>query len=278
MSEGQPLPSVYLHNEKGDPTIKALQEANLGDSLGVRLFVGEPGTTLEEAAEMLNSGKYDIVIAGIDNKTSDVLDVAIHKVGSPEKFISSFFIMEKDNEEPMFFADCAIHHKDEPEKDKPIVDKLVRIAEQTSESVRHLGHEPVVAFLSFSTAGSGGDHEDVATVRKAARKFNEKNKDIKSFGEELQFDAAFDKDVLEKKTGKKVDKMPNVFIFPDLNSANIGYKIAERLGNRIAIGPMLQGTAKDIHDQSRGAGLPGLVRSIEVAAQLYQARQAAKSS
>lgn len=265
------LPTVLLP-EADDPTIAALK-ADLEnghtdqEDLGANVRFEE--MSLSEAAAKLNEGEVDIVIAGQKHGSPEVLRTAIREVGAPEKFITSFFIMEKEGEEPLFFADCAVH-------DKPKPHELVKIAEQTCTSVAQLGYEPVVAFLSLSSFGSAEHLGGVMEIQKAAHDFKEKHPDIISYGE-IQLDAATDPEVFKKKAdGKEIElvdgKLPNVFIFPDGQSGNITYKALERLGGWTAVGPMLDGVTRDIHDLSRGGSQESLRRSITVASQLYRAR------
>ncbi len=281
MSESLSLPTVLLP-EADDPTVASLrdqlaQDAGHDAQLGAHVRF-EEGMSLEDAADMLNRGEVDIMIAGQKHGSPEVLRMALninrahHKEGDEKKWLTSFFIMEKDGQEPLFFADCAVN-------ESPTPGQLVTIAEQTSTSVRHLGYEPVVAFLSLSTFGSAHGHglKGVAAVVEAAETFKEKHPEIISYGE-IQADAATNEAIFRKKAAKAgvelVDgKMPNVFIFPDGQSGNNAYKLLEQLGDFRAVGPMLDGTSKDMHDLSRGGTQEALLRSIQVAAELYRARR-----
>lgn len=259
-----------------DAVIDQLKESvkaeNFGSGFGAEL-VFRP-MSLESAAKELNDGNADIVISGAVEDSADVIRAAIFFVNKPRglrQLISSFFVMEKDGGDPIFFADCAVNEKPSPEQ-------LSEIAEQTAHSVQQLGYEPVVAFLSLSTFGSAAQLESVQKVAEAAKLFKQKRPEIVSYGE-IQVDAALDQKVFEKKAkkagiGLTDGKMPNVFIFPDGQSGNIAYKLVERLGGYTAVGPMLNGTALDWHDLSRGVRLPALKKSIEYAAKLYRARKA----
>lgn len=229
---------------------------------------------LEAAAKELNDGNVDVVICGAVEDSADVIRAAIFFINKPRglrQLISSFFIMEKDGKDPIFFADCAVNEKPSPEQ-------LSQIAEQTAKSVRDLGFEPVVAFLSLSTFGSAANLESVQQVAEAARLFKQGHPEIISYGE-IQVDAALDTDIFAKKAKKAGveltgGKMPNVFIFPDGQSGNIAYKLVERLGGYTAVGPMLNGVALDWHDLSRGVSLPALKKSVEYAAKLRRAKKA----
>jgi phosphotransacetylase len=271
------IPKV-LFPELQDPAVAALQEryGNQSD-LGMQLEFAE--MPLEEAAEMLRRDEVDVVVAGVAHDTPTVLRTAIHdlnKVIDPEKksTITSFFAMEKEGEEPIFFADCAVH-------EYPDSDTLVTIAEQTCKSVKDLGYEPVVAFLSLSTFGSASHLSSVQKIKDASDKFKEQNPDIISYGE-IQWDAATNAVIFEKKArgrqvnGKDIElvdgKMPNLFIFPDGVAGNIAYKLLEQNAGYTAVGPMLDGVSKPLHDSSRGATTQGLYRQAVLGAQLWKAR------
>ena len=141
-------------------------------------------------------------------------------------------------------GDCAINIK-------PTEDDLVEIALETADCAKIFGIDPKVAFLSYSTLGSGKG-EDVDKMRNACAKAKAANPDLAIDGE-LQFDAAVSPRVAETKCpDSKVAGHANTFIFPDINAGNIGYKIAQRLGGFDAYGPILLGLNAPINDLSRG--------------------------
>ena len=151
--------------------------------------------------------------------------------------------MERGDEK-YIFADCAINID-------PDAETLTEIAYQSAQTAKAVGIDPKIAFLSFSTKGSAKG-EMIDKVVEATKLFNKKYPEIPADGE-LQFDAAFVPSIGEAKApGSKVAGHANVFIFPELQSGNIGYKIAQRLGNFSAVGPILQGLAEPINDLSRG--------------------------
>jgi phosphate acetyltransferase len=214
---------------------------------------------IKEAAEMVAGGAYDGMVAGAVNTTADVVRSAIKKIGTnPEvPVVSSFFLMESDNkyigeEGGILFADCAVV----PNPDSA---KLANIAYATAQSARNiLGWEPRVAFLSFSTKGSA-KHETIDKVTEAVEKLRAKSPDF-IFDGELQLDTAIIPEVASHKDADGVLKgRANILIFPDLNSANIGYKIAQRIGGMRAIGPILQGFKKPVNDLSRGCSVDDIV-------------------
>ena len=225
----------------------------------------EVGTTvLNQAAYYLSTGKVDAVVAGCANTTADVIRASLKGVGMKEgiKTLSGCFVMIKDQER-FLFSDCGVVAD-------PTSEQLGDIALATAETYRQLFPElaPKVAFLSFSTKGSA-EHPRVQKVVDAAAAFKKRAPDIVSEGE-LQFDAAYVPDVAKRKAPDgQLKGAANCFIFPDLDSGNISYKIAQRLGGFQAYGPILQGSLKPYLDLSRGAnakdimvsGLFALIRS-----------------
>jgi phosphate acetyltransferase len=170
------------------------------------------------------------------------------------KLISSFFLMippenHKTVKEPVLFADCGVN----PD---PSHLGLTDIANATIRSYKKLFPQKTVntAFLSFSTKGSA-KHKILDKITEAAgltKKLFENDKSVNIDGE-LQFDAAVMENVAKRKApDSKVAGKTNVFIFPDLNAGNIGYKMAERLGGFQALGPIIQGLALPVSDLSRG--------------------------
>ena len=137
---------------------------------------------------------------------------------------------------------------------------LAEIAIASADNARALaGLEPKVALLSFSTAGSAR-HANVDKVIEAGRIVSSTRPDIELMAE-VQFDAAIVPGIRHRKAPDiKVEGAANVFVFPDLQSANIGYKIAQRIGGVQAIGPVLQGLAKPVNDLSRGCSVEDIVQ------------------
>ncbi len=199
------------------------------------------------ATMILEQNGADALVGGSQYSTADILRPAfqIIKPKPGNSIVSSYFIMRK-NDEVCVFADCAININ-------PTAEQLKEIAVQTIESSKKIDLNPKVAFLSFSTKGSGKS-ESVDKVRNAYNLLIEENPKYKDFVDgEAQFDTAVSKRVAKIKAPKsKVLGDANVFIFPNLESGNIGYKIAEHMGGWQAIGPLLQGLNKPVNDLSRG--------------------------
>ena len=151
---------------------------------------------------------------------------------------------EDGEDEILGMGDCAINIK-------PDADQLAESAIESAKTAAVFGIDPKVAMLSYSTKGSGAG-EDVDKVKAALEKVKELAPELDVDGE-LQFDAAVSPVVAAKKCpGSTVAGQANVFIFPDINAGNIGYKIAQRLGGFDAYGPVLQGLNSLINDLSRG--------------------------
>ena len=219
------------------------------------------GVTPEQARKMLSSANYfgtmlvkmgvaDALLGGATYSTADTVRPALQliKTKPGHSIVSSCFILVRpsasgDNE-VLAMSDCAINIK-------PTEDELVEIAGETAKCARIFGIDPQIAFLSYSTFGSGKG-EDVDKMRNAAEKAKKKYPDLPIEGE-MQFDAAVSPRVARTKCpDSKVAGHANTFIFPDINAGNIGYKIAQRMGNFDAYGPILLGLNAPVNDLSRG--------------------------
>ena len=219
------------------------------------------GVTPEQAKGILSASNYfgtmlvkmgvaDALLGGATYSTADTVRPALQliKTKPGNKIVSSCFIMVRESgvgeNEVLAMADCAINIH-------PTEDELVEIAGETAECAKVFGVDPKVAFLSYSTIGSGKG-EDVDKMRNATAKAKEAYPDLPIIGE-VQFDAAVSPRVAKTKfPDSDVAGYCNTFIFPDINAGNIGYKVAQRLGGFDAYGPILLGLNAPINDLSRG--------------------------
>jgi len=217
-------------------------------------------------AMLVYDGVADGMVAGSIRPTADTMRAMLHCIGTAEgmKTVSSFFAMVSPKKEfgddgLMLFADCAVNPN-------PTAEQLVDIAISTADNYKlFTGNEPRVAMLSFSTKGSAS-HPDVEKVAQAVELIKQARPDILLDGE-IQFDAATIESIGKHKApGSPVAGHANVFVFPDLNAGNIGYKIAQRLGDCKAIGPVVQGGAKPINDLSRGCSVDDIVALVAITA------------
>jgi phosphate acetyltransferase len=205
-------------------------------------------------AFMVREGLADGAVAGSINTTGNVLRAAIQVIGLADNVsvVSSSFIMALKEGNTLTFADCAVIPDPDPEQ-------LASIAISSANTHRKLVQEtPNVAMLSFSTKGSA-KHDKVDKVLNAINIVKDKMPDLTIDGE-LQFDAAYLESVGKKKApGSPVAGKANVYIFPDLDAGNIGYKIAQRIGGAEAIGPIIQGLRKPYNDLSRGCTVDDII-------------------
>ena len=209
---------------------------------------------------MLDNNDSDCLVAGATVSTAEVIRSSIRIIGIDNDWISSTFLMIDSKKDKAYtYADCGVI----PE---PNEKQLVSIAYNAAKSHKLLTNEdPKVSFLSFSTKGSA-EHYKVKRMQDAANIFSNKYPDIISDGE-MQFDAAINSDVAKSKNAFSVLKgQANVFIFPDLGSANIAYKITQYLARYEAWGPLLNGLNKPVHDLSRGSSVEDIMNISAIAA------------
>lgn len=199
---------------------------------------------------LVKMGEAHALLGGATYSTADTVRPALQliKTKPGNSIVSSCFILVRDvqqeDNEVIAMADCAININ-------PTEDELVDIALEAAECAKTFGIDPKIAFLSYSTHGSGKG-EDVDKMKNAFEKARVKAPDIPMEGE-LQFDAAVAPRVARSKCpDSTVAGHANTFIFPDINAGNIGYKIAQRLGGFDAYGPILLGLNAPINDLSRG--------------------------
>lgn len=214
------------------------------------------------ACAMLAVGKVDICVAGAVLSTPEVISRGLRIVGLSDQatLLSSFLLMVFDSPpvdslDYALFADCAINVN-------PDGEQLAQIAMATAHSARALFElEPKVALLSFSSAGSA-KHDDAQKVADAKALITNQSPHLEVIGE-AQFDAALLPSVRQAKIPDAAFKAPaNVYIFPNLDAGNIGYKIAERIGHAKVVGPILQGMRRPLNDLSRGADVEAIVNTI----------------
>lgn len=213
------------------------------------------------AAMMVREGDADGTIGGAVATTADTVRTALQIIGKAPgvETVSSFFLMllPQPHDRPVVFADCALVVQPTPKE-------LAGIALSSAASFHAMtGETPRVAMLSFSTMGSAR-HESIDRVTEAVAISRKADPDLIIDGE-IQFDAAIVPEIGRTKAPNSIlAGDANVFIFPSLDSANIGYKIAQRIGGATAIGPILQGLNHPANDLSRGCSKSDILQLIAV--------------
>lgn len=215
--------------------------------------------TEEQARQMLQDvnyfgtmlvylGKVAGLVSGAVHPTGDTVRPALQIIKTKpgiSRTSGAFIMTRNDDQERYLFADCAINIS-------PDAQQLAEIVVESAKTARLFKIDPRIALLSFSTKGSA-KADEVTKVAEAA-KIAKKLAPEEAIDGELQFDAAFVPSVAKQKApGSTVAGHANVFVFPELQSGNIGYKIAQRLGGFSAVGPILQGLNQPVSDLSRGA-------------------------
>ena len=223
------------------------------------------------ASLMLKAGDVDGMVSGACHSTANTLrpGLQVIKTAPGINTVSSSFIMISPRENEYnpdgvaVFGDCAINIE-------PDANQIADIAISSAETAQKIaGIEPRVAMLSFSTKGSGNDDKffkSVPKMQEATRIAKELAPNVKIDGE-FQFDAAVAPEVgLLKAPNSEIAGKANVFIFPNINAGNIGYKIAQRFGGYMALGPICQGFAKPINDLSRGCNVEDVIAVVAITA------------
>ena len=232
-----------------------LGDPAMADAVARATIAGlDTGDPVVAAAVLVASGGADAGVAGATRPSADVVraGLGVLGVGAGAGLVSSCFLLVLPDGQPIAYGDCGV-------VPDPDVEQLAAIARATAATFERLTTESArVALLSFSTRGSA-THPRVEKVRRAAEYLADTFPDLASDGE-LQFDAAWVPEVAKVKApGSAVAGRANVFVFPDLDSGNIAYKITERLGGARAYGPLLQGLDGVLHDLSRGASSDDIV-------------------
>ena len=228
---------------------------------------------LHVAALMVATGEADACVGGATRPTADVVRAALACLGPAPgvETISSCFLLVLADGTPLTFGDCGVV----PEPDSEQLASIAVASAATHESL--VGERARVAMLSYSTRGSAAG-PPVERVRTATEIVRRRAPSLLIDGE-LQFDAAFDAAVARSKApDSEVAGRANVFVFPDLASGNIAYKITERLGGARAYGPLLQGTAGVMHDLSRGCDSDDIVTVAVIAACQAAQRMSSESN
>ena len=231
------------------------------------------GMTMKKANELLSMTNYygtmlvktkkvDGYVGGIEYSTRDTIRPALQivKTSKDAKIVGDYFLLER-GEEKYIFTNCAVNIN-------PTAEQLVDLAYASFQFAKKMGLiTPKIAFLSYSTAGSGiGEEAD--KVREAVKLASSDPRFKKlEIASELQFDAAFNEPIRRKKAPDVTwGGAADIYVFPTLNAGNIGYKIAQQLGNFSATGPILCGLASPMNDLSRGATLTDIISTIIVTA------------
>ena len=259
-NKGRPLETVSAANLPNfDELARRLHDKRKHKGMTETQARSAAADPLYLAGLMLDAGMVDGCVAGSLSTTADVLRAGIHAVGLAQGLstISSFFLMLSP-EHTLAFADSGV-------VPDPDARQMADITIATCANFERLtGHKAYAALLAFSTLGSA-EHASLHKIRACLDILRSEHPDLSVDGE-LQFDAAFVPAVAQRKApDSPVAGRANVFIFPDLNSGNIAYKIAERLGGLQAIGPNVQGLKKPYLDLSRGCSADDIVVSMALA-------------
>jgi len=228
------------------------------------------GLTMESALELMQTRSYfsnmlvktgfaDAMISGLTNNYPDAIRPALHTIGKKKnnKRVSAMYIINT-KQGPYFFADCTINAN-------PDADTLYDIAIQTAETVKDLHIEPHIAMISYSNFGSNKG-EKPRIVKETVARLHKEHPELIIDGE-IQANVALNQDLLEENFpfSKLINHPSNVLIFPDLNSANIAYKLMQELTTHEVIGPILMGLEKPVHILPIGSQVADIVNMTAIA-------------
>jgi malate dehydrogenase (oxaloacetate-decarboxylating)(NADP+) len=211
------------------------------------------------AAMMVNAGDADCMVTGFSRSYPNVVKPVMELIDKQQGVsrIATTNIMNTKRG-PLFLSDTAINPN-------PSAEELAKIALMTAKTVRLFGIEPVIAMISFSNFGSSS-HESAIKVRQAVKILHENNPDLIVDGE-IQTDFALNADMLKSKFpfSKLANKKVNTLIFPNLDAANITYKMLKELDKVVSIGPIMMGLEKPVHIFQLGASVEEMVNMAAVA-------------
>ena len=269
--------AIRRQADDADVTLEEITLANPRASADLDGFAQElwerrrrKGITLREARDrvrdpmyhallMLRAGQADAVVAGVDMYYPDAMRPALEIIGAEpgRRHVSGIYMMVLP-QQTFFFADCTVNID-------PDAETLAEIASAAAQFVQRLGIEPRVALLSFSNFGSVR-HPDADKVQRAVALLHEREPALQADGE-MQADTAVVERILMKTYPfSKLKGTANVLIFPNLDAANISYKLLDRVGGAEAIGPILVGMAQPVHVLQRASDVNDIVNMAVIAA------------
>ena len=271
-----------IHRMADEFGLKNIDKATLIDPLD-NPKAEKKGMTIEQARELvknplylgcmiIKTGNADGQISGALSTTGDTLRPALQIIKCSPGITCVSGAMLMITNQPQYGENGVLVVGDVAVTPMPDANQLAQIAVCTAETARAVGgfDDPRVAMLSFSTKGSA-THEVVDKVLEATKLAKEMAPELKIDGE-LQADAALVPSVGKKKApGSEIAGNANVLVFPNLEVGNIAYKLVQRLGDALAIGPILQGIARPVNDLSRGCSIDDVYYMIAITACQAQA-------
>ena len=269
--------AIRRQADDADVTLEEITLANPRASTHLDGFAQElwerrrrKGITLREARDrvrdpmyhallMLRAGQADAVVAGVDMYYPDAMRPALEVIGAEpgRRHVSGIYMMVLP-QQTFFFADCTVNID-------PDAETLAEIASATAQFVRRLGIEPRLALLSFSNFGSVR-HPAADKVQRAVALLHEREPTLQADGEVQADTAVVERILMKTYPFSKLKGTANVLIFPNLDAANISYKLLDRIGGADAIGPILVGMAQPVHVLQRGSDVNDIVNMAVIAA------------